>query len=271
MANRVEMKRLLIMRNRLLIVLSVLLSSCSYFHTPVLSPYKMEVRQGNFVTAEMRDELKVGMTKAQVRYVLGTPMISDAFHGNRWDYAYRLARGGEVVEKQHLTLYFEGDNLIRVEEGGKPLKVESMIAVAQAVPESTVVPLHAENPAAQTALKPALPAEILGGVQAWAAAWSAKNMRDYLAAYMPDFAPQNMSHDAWVKQRMDRIGKPKLIEVALSNISVKVQDDSHATVSFLQNYRSDVYRDEVEKTLFMVKRDGRWLIIEERVGKKTGK
>ena len=100
-----------------LILLSTLLASCSYLHTPVLSPYKMDIRQGNYVTAEMREKLKLGMSKQQVRYVLGTPMISDVFHGNRWDYVYRLNQRGELVEKQRLTLYFEGDNLVRMDDG----------------------------------------------------------------------------------------------------------------------------------------------------------
>jgi outer membrane protein assembly factor BamE len=249
-----------------LIFLTVLLSSCSYLHVPALSPYKMEIRQGNLITAEMRDKLKLGMTKAQVRYVLGTPMISDAFHGNRWDYAYRLAQQGELVEKKHLAVYFEGDNLARVEEDGKQLQMKPLVDPAPTVSEP------AENAVAtQTTAKTDPAAEVLSSVQAWVAAWSSKNVREYLGAYTPDFAPQNMSHDAWEKQRMDRISKPKVIEVTLNNTNVSVQDDSHATVSFMQSYRSDAYRDEVEKTLHMVKQGDRWLIAEERAGKKTGK
>src|SRR3989339_749318 len=97
-----------------LILASVLLASCSGISTPLLSPYKMDIRQGNYVTPEMREKLKLGMTRQQVRYVLGTPMLADAFHGSRWDYPYRLEQRGEVVEKQQLTLYFDGDNLARV-------------------------------------------------------------------------------------------------------------------------------------------------------------
>lgn len=95
-----------------LILLSLMLASCS----GCMTPYKMDVRQGNYVTPEMREKLKIGMTKPQVRYVLGTPTINDAFHGNRWDYVYSLERGGKVVEKQNLTLYFEGDNLVRMND-----------------------------------------------------------------------------------------------------------------------------------------------------------
>src|SRR3989338_9183060 len=97
-----------------LILLSSLMSSCA--------SYKMDIRQGNFITADMREKLKPGMSRQQVRYVLGTPMISDAFHGNRWDYVYRLEQGGKVVDKQGLTIYFEGDKLARIDDGGQPVE-----------------------------------------------------------------------------------------------------------------------------------------------------
>lgn len=97
-----------------LILFSVMLASCSVLTDPLLSPYKMDIRQGNYVTPEMREKLKTGMTRAQVRYVLGSPTINDAFHGNRWDYVYRLEHEGKLIERQNLTLYFEGDNLVRI-------------------------------------------------------------------------------------------------------------------------------------------------------------
>lgn len=96
-----------------IILLSLMLASCSGW----LTPYKMDIRQGNLVTPEMREKLKIGMTKPQVRYVLGTPTINDPYHGNRWDYVYRLERGGKVVESQSMTLYFEGENLARIVDG----------------------------------------------------------------------------------------------------------------------------------------------------------
>ena len=104
-----------------LFLFSPLLSSCS--------TYKMDIRQGNFVTPEMREKLKLGMTRQQVRYVLGTPLVSDAFHGNRWDYVYRLERGGKVIEQQNMTLYFEGDKLASIDDGNQlmqavPTKIE---------------------------------------------------------------------------------------------------------------------------------------------------
>lgn len=100
----------------ILLTLTMMLASCGDFSVPLLTPYKMDIRQGNYVTVEMRDKLKVGMSRAQVRFVLGTPMVSDAFHANRWDYVYRLEQERELVEQQRLTLYFEGDNLVRIDD-----------------------------------------------------------------------------------------------------------------------------------------------------------
>jgi len=130
-----------------LILAAVLLSSCSYLETPLLSSYKMDIRQGNYITAEMRDKLRLGMTKSQVRFVLGTPMLSDPFHAARWDYVYRLEHEGKVVEQHDLTVFFEGDNLVRVLEAGKPVTLESMPSPEPVdVPAETAAP---EAPAAQ--------------------------------------------------------------------------------------------------------------------------
>lgn len=118
-----EITRLETMRFKI-ILLSLWLASCGSISAPSLSPYKMDIRQGNFVTAEMRDKIKVGMSRAQVRYALGTPMISDVFHGNRWDYVYRLEHSHKLLEQQRLTLYFEGDNLARIDDSGLHVQAE---------------------------------------------------------------------------------------------------------------------------------------------------
>ncbi len=118
----------------ILILLSILLPSCGGVTGP-FSPYKMDIRQGNYVTAEMREKLKIGMSKQQVHYVLGTPMISDAFHGNRWDYVYLLEHHGKLVEERRLTLYFVGDNLANIDEVPQPAKVEPASKPGKSVPD----------------------------------------------------------------------------------------------------------------------------------------
>ncbi len=115
----VEIMRMETMRFTI-IMFSLLLASCG--SVPSLSPYKMDIRQGNYVTADMRDKIKPGMTRAQVRFALGTPMISDAFHANRWDYVYRLEQSRELVDQQHLIVYFENDKLVRIDDSGLTVK-----------------------------------------------------------------------------------------------------------------------------------------------------
>ena len=91
----------------------LLLASCSY--VPAISPYKIDIQQGNVVTQEMVSKLKPGMTKSQTKFVLGTPLITDAFHADRWDYVYLLNKGGKLLEQRKLTVVFEGDVLKRLE------------------------------------------------------------------------------------------------------------------------------------------------------------
>ena len=80
-----------------------------------IQPYKLDIPQGNVITQEMVDKLKLGMTRSQVRFVLGTPLVVDAFRDNRWDYAYTLQKGGKVVESRRVTILFDGDVLKSIE------------------------------------------------------------------------------------------------------------------------------------------------------------
>jgi outer membrane protein assembly factor BamE len=79
--------------------------------------YRMDIQQGNLLDAEQVDQLEVGMTRSQVRFLLGTPMVIDAFDGSRWDYVYSLRQGrSREVTKRHLVVWFEGDQVTRIEE-----------------------------------------------------------------------------------------------------------------------------------------------------------
>jgi outer membrane protein assembly factor BamE len=96
-----------------LLVLSLLLTACSS-SLPSIKPYKMPIQQGNLVTSKMMMQLKPGMTKTQVRFVMGTPLISDSFHKDQWDYFYQMEKDGAIIEKRRVTLMFEKDLLARV-------------------------------------------------------------------------------------------------------------------------------------------------------------
>lgn len=95
----------------------LLLAACSVTDqvTEKITPYKIDIQQGNVVTQEMVAKLKPGMTKAQVRFVMGTPLITDAFHANRWDYVYRFQKAGKLTEERKLALFFDQELLQRVE------------------------------------------------------------------------------------------------------------------------------------------------------------
>ena len=94
------------------ILAAVLLSGCSF--SDLLSPYRVDIRQGNYVSQEMVAQLRPGMSKDQVRFVLGTPLVADIFHAERWDYLYRLKPGTGEVQQRHLSVYFEEGKLVRV-------------------------------------------------------------------------------------------------------------------------------------------------------------
>ncbi|MDO8786607.1 MAG: outer membrane protein assembly factor BamE [Sulfuritalea sp.] len=82
--------------------------------TNYLSPYRIDVRQGNFVTQEMVAQLKPGLTRDQVRFILGSPLVADMFHNDRWDYVYRFRHGREEVQQRTLTVFFVDNKLARV-------------------------------------------------------------------------------------------------------------------------------------------------------------
>ncbi|MCX7167466.1 MAG: outer membrane protein assembly factor BamE [Rhodocyclales bacterium] len=82
--------------------------------TSYLSPYRIDVRQGNFVTQEMVALLKPGLSRDQVRFILGSPLVVDMFHADRWDYVYRFRPGNGEVQQRSMAVYFQDNKLTRV-------------------------------------------------------------------------------------------------------------------------------------------------------------
>ena len=100
-----------------------------------LGAYHQDIRQGNYVSQEMVAQLKPGLTREQVRYVLGTPLVTDPFHGSRWDYVYRYVDGKSNVQQRTLSVYFDADNkLIRVGGDVVPMTAEVPGAKPEAAP-----------------------------------------------------------------------------------------------------------------------------------------
>lgn len=114
--------------------LTVIILGCSSVPR-IVSEYKIDVQQGNVLTQEMVSQLRPGLTKDQVRFILGTPVLMDIFHANRWDYVYRLQKGSTgVVEMRKFSTFFDSQNkLIRV--SGDVLAAEASDTLA--IPVST--------------------------------------------------------------------------------------------------------------------------------------
>ncbi len=116
--------------------------------------YKIDVQQGNYVTQDVVAKLKKGMTKSEVKQLLGTPLLSDAFHANRWDYFFSNVKGGKPEDRTRLTVFFEEDKLVSVMGDVRPA------AAAQAAPKAAApaAPAPAKAAPAQAATPPPAPA-----------------------------------------------------------------------------------------------------------------
>ena len=89
-----------------------------------ITPYKIEVVQGNFVSKEQVAQLKPGISRQQVREVLGTSLLTDVFHSNRWDYVFTIKRQGVEPQQRRLTVFFSGELLERFEGDEMPSEEE---------------------------------------------------------------------------------------------------------------------------------------------------
>jgi outer membrane protein assembly factor BamE len=150
---------------------------------PGLEPYRVTIQQGNYISQEMVAQLKIGMTREQVRFVLGTPLLQDVFHADRWDYVFYRDVPGAKREQRNLSVVFEKDRLVRVigdlvpPEGAAPqptgfvpqVRPDAPAAAAKPAPAAPKPAAEAAKPAAEPAKPPAV-AEPAEPVQNWRAA-----------------------------------------------------------------------------------------------------
>ena len=100
------------MRLTVLLLAALCLSACSFVGFPGV--YKINVEQGNIVTPEMVGQLQPGMSRRQVRFILGSPLIEHSFDRDRWDYSYRLSNGLDILDEWRFSVIFDGDALVEV-------------------------------------------------------------------------------------------------------------------------------------------------------------
>ena len=104
------------MRRALLLLTLAFLGGCGFVpQIPGVKPYRIDIQQGNFISQDLVAQLKPGMSKEQVRLTLGTPLLTDIFHADRWDYVYYRERPGEKRESRKLTVFFEDGKLTRLD------------------------------------------------------------------------------------------------------------------------------------------------------------
>jgi outer membrane protein assembly factor BamE len=324
-----------------LFMLSVLsLTACSSLITSI-TPYRIDVLQGNFVSKEQAAQLKPGMPQEAVRNVLGTPLLQDPFHADRWDYVFSLKPGNRPTEQKRLTVYFDkegkllrtqGDALPSEEEfvvrlddlrrgvaraGDEPKKqatatttetAASSVDAAAAPPaiSAPTSPATPINPATEPAIglkvptppaapvpapavvaapspTPAPPAtaatpaqkemvaaelariekEVVQMLESWRNAWASKQVAPYIAYYSPEYKGEYTNRSAWETARRARLTAPKAITLDITDARILITAPDKARVSMQQRYRADGLDESGAKSLYLVKRDGKWLIENE--------
>ena len=108
-----------------------------------VTPYKVEVVQGNFVSKEQVAALKPGMSRQQVREILGTSLLNDVFHANRWDYVFTIRRQGVDPQERHLTVFFNGELMDRFQGDEMPSEEEFVATLDTRKKTGKVPPLEA--------------------------------------------------------------------------------------------------------------------------------
>lgn len=386
----------------------------------IVTPYKIEIVQGNFVSKEQVQALQRGMLRSQVKEVLGTPLMSSVFHADRWDYVFTLKRQGVEPQSRRLTLFFQGDQLdkwegdempteaefvAQLDKGRKPAKVPLLevpedvlkefslknppaarppTAVVAAAPAAAYPPLEAPGtstqawdastqravvaaaaarpsapapvvspatpagpspapapasrpmqaapatapspaapaaaspaaarpaapvapapapaavvqagaggaaaarpsapaPAAPVAAAPSAPAaaapvapppapvagfvgldgEVTAFLNGWMNDWQARNASAFFARYVPEFRGTSASRAEWEAARRPRIESRLNVSIAVQDVRGVMVSPSAARIVFRQVYDSDAGSEIGTKALFLVKRDGRWLIERE--------
>ena len=146
-----------------ILVMTLALSACansSYDRSAIgwLTPYRFDRVQGNVITREQLDILKPGMARMQVRDVLGTPLLTSAFRGDRWDYAFTFSRQGLAPQSRHVAVFFTGDVMDRVEADDVPREADFVAQIRAKKVIDKLPPLEAAPESLQAFVPPTKPA-----------------------------------------------------------------------------------------------------------------
>lgn len=124
----------------------------------VITPYRMDIVQGNVVTQELAARVQPGMTRAQVRDLLGSPMLTDPFHADRWDYIFTIKRQGTAPQQRAVVALFKDDKLERLDAKDLPTEREFVAAISRPLKGSRKMPIALTDAQIKALPKPPAPA-----------------------------------------------------------------------------------------------------------------
>ena len=137
------------LRVALTLSLASLLAACSSVGETTrnamsaITPYKVEVVQGNFVSREQVQALQPGMSRQQVREILGTPLLTSVFHNDRWEYVFTIKRQGVQEQNRKLAVFFDGERFVRAEGDEMPSESEFVAALGKPIGKLKIPNLQA--------------------------------------------------------------------------------------------------------------------------------
>jgi outer membrane protein assembly factor BamE len=150
-----------VFRLPLLAAACAILAGCSTFNSAtgriggLVTPYKVEVVQGNFVSKEQKEALQLGMPRNQVRDILGSPLVTSVFHADRWEYVFTIRRQGQEPQQRKLTVFFKGNELTKIDSDELISEQEFVDSLSLGRSLGKVPVLEAKTESLQQVAKPA--------------------------------------------------------------------------------------------------------------------
>lgn len=250
------------LRSTLFSLILLCVSACSLF-----TPHKMDINQGTPHEQSTLDKLRLGMTKEQVMFLLGSPSSKNIYTEGRWDYVNTLESSQSDNVNKQLALWFKGDTLERVAAKGynvSHLQGEQALRIAprKLEPKRTIPTPQASKPLPAPVAKYTPEQRIKEAINAWANAWNNQNINDYVSHYVSGYTPsKSLSHTTWLERRKIAINQSNSITVNLSDTNIEWLNEHTAVVQLTQRNQSD--QNTVIKSLLMVKQNNQWLIQKE--------
>jgi outer membrane protein assembly factor BamE len=226
------------------IALAASLAGCGLPRALGVAPYTIEIQQGNFISQETVSQLKEGMSKEQVRQIMGTPLLVDVFHAERWDYMYSRVTSDGRKEKRGLVLFFEDGKLTRFDGEAALARGAKPVPALAAAPAAAVVVASAAPPAAAAVTLP--PA-----TEAQARYWV---YGAFLTQAEPEILSERVALGPEVEQRLGIVSgsdRAKIYEALMALMNGKPLSVHKATEEEVAKYSAATSR-ELKETLFAV-------------------